>query len=48
LVGLVGSAIYAEQIAAADRAAMTAFHDILPSPAARLLSFGVRRRTRKT
>jgi hypothetical protein len=32
----------AEQIAAADRAAITAFRDITLSPAARLLSYGVR------
>jgi hypothetical protein len=32
----------AEQIAAADRAAITAFRDIMPKQAARLLSFGVR------
>jgi hypothetical protein len=36
----------AEQVAAADRAAMTAFRDMTPNPAARLLSFGVRRRRR--
>jgi hypothetical protein len=34
----------AEQFAAADRAAMTAFRAFMPNPAARLLSFGVRRR----
>jgi hypothetical protein len=32
----------AEQVAAADRAAMTAFCDMAPKQAARLLSFGVR------
>jgi hypothetical protein len=37
----------AEQIAAADRAAITVFRDMTPKQAARLLSFGVRRRERK-
>jgi hypothetical protein len=32
----------AEQVAAADRAAITVFRDMTPNPAARLLSFGVR------
>jgi hypothetical protein len=39
------SGLRAEQSAAADRAAMTVFRDITPKQAARLLSFGVRRRS---
>jgi hypothetical protein len=37
-----GATSRAEQSAAADRAAITAFRDIMPKQAARLLSFGVR------
>jgi hypothetical protein len=41
------SGLRAEQVAAADRAASTVFRDMTPNPAARLLSFGVRRRERR-